>query len=159
MVCSIHFEFALFPSLASTQIVANEVELVAITAITSVLIPLVSRYAIHLCLHQWGILKILAVGAATTTGFFLVHLHGLAKRDPVDLVGCGFIAGVLWAEHPVVDHHLGVLLVLGCGDEFILDRQAHEALGHHHEFVHAVSPLSDFAARGANGQRGGCACC
>jgi hypothetical protein len=58
--------------------------------------------------------------------------------DPVDLVGRWLVAWVLRAKHPVVDDDLGVLFVLGCGDELLFNRQAHEALGHHHEFVHGV---------------------
>ncbi len=138
MACSIHLKFAIFPGLAGLQVVADEVEFIAVATETGIGIPIVARYALHLGLGHGAVVVILAVAAPTTTGFFLVNLHGLAQRDPIDLVGCGFVAGVFWAKHPVVDHDLGVLFVLSCGDKFLFDRQAHEALGHHHEFVHAV---------------------
>jgi len=113
---------------------ANEVELVAITSIASVHIPLVPWDAIHFCLYQWCRLEVLAVRAATTTGLFLVNLHGFAERHPVGLVCAWLVGWLLRAEHPVVDHHLGVLLVLGRCDERHGFRQAGEAS--HHDLWH-----------------------
>ena len=138
MVCSIHLEFALFPGLAGAQVVADEVEFVAVATETGVGVPIVARDALHLGLGHGAVVVILAVAAPTTTGFFLVNLHGLAERDPIHLVGCGLVAWIFWAKHPVVDHDLGVLFVFGCGNEFFLDWQADKSFGHHHEFVHAV---------------------
>lgn len=118
---------------------ANEVELVAITSVSCIHIPLIPWDAIHFCLHQWRRFEILAVGAATPTGLFLVHLHCLAKCHPIDLVGRWLVAWVFRAEHPIFDHHLGVLLVLGCRDERHGFRQAGEAS--HHDLWHFHSGL------------------
>lgn len=117
---------------------ADELEFSAVTTETSIGIPVIARDALHLGLCHGAVVVILAVGAATTTRLFFVHLHGLAHCDPVGLVGRWFIAWILRAKHPVVDGDLGVFLVFGCADEFFLHRQTHKALGHHHEFVHAV---------------------
>jgi len=117
---------------------ANEVEFVAITPVASIHIPLIPWDAIHLCLHQWCRLKILAVRAPTTTRLFLVHLHGLGQLHPVRLVRARFVGRVFRAEHPVVNHHLGVLLVLGSRDERLGFRQAGEASHHDLGHVHVV---------------------
>jgi len=132
-----HFKFTFFPCLADAQVVANELEFGAITTETSIGVPLIARDALHLGLCHGAVVVVLAVGAATTTRLFFVHLHGLANSDPVGFVGRWLVAWILRAKHPVINGDLGVLLVFGCGDEFFLHRQAHKALGHHHEFVHA----------------------
>ncbi len=113
---------------------ANEVELVAITSIASVHIPLVPWDAIHFCLYQWCRLEVLAVRAATTTGLFLVRLHGLGQLHPVGFVGTRLVGRVFWAEHPVIDYHLGVLFVLGSRDERLGLWQTSESS--HHDFWH-----------------------
>lgn len=117
---------------------ANELEFVAVTTETSIGIPVIAWDALHLGLCHGAVVVVLAVRAATTTSFFFINLHGLAHCDPVGLVGRCLIAWILRAKHPVVNDDLSVLLILGCGDEFFLHRQTHKALGHHHEFVHAV---------------------
>ena len=117
---------------------ADELEFGAVATKACIGVPIVAWDALHLGLGHGAVVVVFAVAAATTTSLFFIHLHGVAHGNPIGLVGCGFVAWVLGPEHPVVDGHLGVLLVLCCGDEFLAHRQAHEALGHHHEFVHAV---------------------
>ena len=117
---------------------ANELEFCAVTTETSIGVPVIAGDALHLGLCHGAVVVVLAVRAATTTRLFFVHLHGLTHSDPVGLVGRWLVAWVLRAEHPVVDDDLGVLLVLGCADEFFLHWKTHKALWHHHEFVHAV---------------------
>lgn len=117
---------------------ADELEFGAVATETGIGIPVIARYALHLGLRHGAVVVVLAVGAATTTSLFFVHLHGVAHSDPVGLVGRWLIAWILWAKHPVINDDLGVLFVLGCADEFFLHWQACKALGHHHEFVHAV---------------------
>lgn len=117
---------------------ANEVEFVAVATKTCIGVPVVAWDALHLGLCHGAVVVVLAVRATTTTSLFFVHLHSLAKRQPVGLVGRWLVAWVLWAKHPVVDHHLSVLLVLGCRDEFLSHGQAREALGDNHKFVHDV---------------------
>jgi len=112
----------------------NEVELLAVAAIPCSIIPLVAWDSVHFGLRQRVIEKVFTIRAATTTGLFLVHLHGLAKCNPIDLVGRWLVAWVFRAEHPVIDHHLGVLLVLGRCDERHGFRQAGEAS--HHDLWH-----------------------
>jgi len=132
---------------------ANEVELGAVASKASAGVPIVARDALHLGLGHGAVVVVGAVGAAAAACFFLVHLHGFAERNPIGLVGRGFVAWDFWPEHPVVDHHLGVLFVLRCGDEFFAHWKACEALGDDHEFVHFGVPLGcDFAARGADGK-------
>ena len=133
-----HFKFTFFPCLADAQVVANELEFGAVTTETSIGVPVIAWDALHLGLRHGAVVIVFAVRAATTTRLFFVHLHGLAHSDPVGLIGRWLVAWILRAKHPVVDDDLGVLLVLGCADEFFLHRQTHKALGHHHEFVHAV---------------------
>ena len=133
-----HFKFTFFPCLADAQVVADELEFGAVTTETSIGVPLIARDALHLGLRHGAVVVVLAVGASTTTSFFFVHLHGFAHCDPVCFVGCWLVGWILRAKHPVVNGDLGVLLVFCCSDEFFLHRQAHKALGHHHEFVHAV---------------------
>ncbi len=117
---------------------ANKLKFVAVTTETSIGIPFIAWNAFHLGLRHGAVVVVLAVRAATTTRLFFIYLHGLANCDPVGLVGSWLVAWILRAEHPVVNDDLGVLFVFGCGDEFFFHRQAHETLGHHHEFVHAV---------------------
>ena len=117
---------------------ADELKFGAITTETSIGVPLIAWDALHLGLRHGAVVVVLAVRATTTTSFFFVHLHGLANSDPVGFIGRWLVAWILRAKHPVINGDLGVLLVLGCGDEFFLHRQAHKALWHHHEFVHAV---------------------
>jgi len=117
---------------------ADKLKFGAIATKTSIGVQVVARDTLHLGLRHSAVVVVLAVRAATTTSLFLINLHGFAKRQPVGLVGRWLIAWVLRAKHPVVDDDLGVLLVLGCSDEFLIHRKAHKALGHHHEFVHAV---------------------
>ena len=132
-----HFKFTFFPCLADAQIVADELKFGAVTTETSIGIPVIAGDALHFGLRHGAVVVVLAVGAPTTTRLFFIHLHGLANCDPVGLVGRWLIARVGWSKHPVVDGDLSVLLVFGCADEFFLHRQAHKALWHHHEFVHA----------------------
>ena len=117
---------------------ANELKFVAVTTETSIGVPVIAGDALHFGLCHGAVVVVLAVRAATTTRLFFIHLHGLANRYPIGLVGRWLIAWVFRAKHPVINDDLGVLLVLGCADEFFIHRQAHKALGHHHEFVHAV---------------------
>ena len=117
---------------------ADEFEFVAITTETSIGIPLIARNAFHLGLCHGAVVVVLTVRAPTTTRLFFVHLHGFAHCDPVCFVGRWLVGWIFWAEHPVVNGDLGVLLVFGCADEFLLHRQTHKSLGHHHKFVHAV---------------------
>lgn len=117
-----HVKFAFFPCLTDAKVVADKVELVAVATETSVGVPVVAGDALHLGLGHGAVVVILAVRAPTTTGLFLVYLHGLADSDPVDLVGRWLVAGVFGAEHPVVDDGLGVFLVLGGSDELLLHR-------------------------------------
>jgi hypothetical protein len=133
-----HFKFTFFPCLADAQVVADELKFGAVTTETSICVPVISWNSFHFGLRHGAVVVVLAVGAPTTTRLFFVHLHGFANCDPEGLVGCWLIGWILRAKHPVVDSDLGVLFVLGCGDEFFLHRQAHKALGHHHEFVHVV---------------------
>lgn len=133
-----HVKFTFFPCLAEAQVVADELEFGAVATETSIGVPLIAWNALHLGLRHGAVVVVLAVRAATTTRLFLVNLHGLANRNPVSFVGRWLVAWILRAKHPVINDNLGVLLVLGCGDEFFLHRQAHKALRHHHEFVHAV---------------------
>lgn len=133
-----HFKFAFFPCLADAQIMANELEFVAVTTETGIGVPVVARNALHLGLRHGAVVVVFAVGAATTTRLFFVNLHGIANCDPVGFVGRWLVGWILRAKHPVINDDLGVLLVFGCADEFFLHRQAHKALWHHHKFVHAV---------------------
>ena len=61
MRVSILLKFPLLPSLAGAHVMADEVELVAVAAITCVCVPLVARYALHLGLHHGRIIEILAI--------------------------------------------------------------------------------------------------
>jgi len=97
----------------------DEVETVAVATEARINIPLVPRYLVHLCLCHCAVVVILAVGAATTTRFGLIHLHSLTKRNPVFRISITLVAGVLRAKHPIVDHDLGVLLVLSGSDEWL----------------------------------------
>ncbi len=116
---------------------ADELEFGAITTETSIGVPVISGDTLHFGLRHGAVVVVLAVRAATTTRLFFIHLHGLANSDPVGLIGCWLVAWILRAKHPVIDGNLSVLLVFCCGDEFLIHRQTHKALGHHHEFVHA----------------------
>ena len=119
---------------------ADKLEFCAVAPKTCIGVPFISGDTLHFGLRHCRIIVILAVRAATTTSLFFVALHGLAHCDPIWLIGRWFVAGILWAEHPIINGNLGILFVLGCGDEFFAHRQAHKALGHHHKFVHAVFP-------------------
>ncbi len=119
-----HFKFTFFPCLADAQIMANKLEFVAVTTETSIGIPVIAGYALHLGLCHGAVVVVLAIRAATTTRLFFVHLHGFAHSDPVGFVGRWLIAWILRAKHPVINDDLGVLLVFGCADEFFLHWQA-----------------------------------
>src|SRR4030042_735940 len=127
---------------------ANKIELGAIPAKSSIGVPFVARDALHLGLRHCAVVVILAIRATTTTSFFLVHLHGLAKFHPIDLVGSWLVAWLFRSKHPIVDDGLGVLLVFCRGDELIHHWQARKPFGDNHKLVHAV-----FSFRRFHGQR------
>lgn len=105
---------------------ADELKLGAETTEASVIIPLVARDALHLGLGERAIVVILAVGAATTASLSLIDLHRLAYRDPECLISIWFIARVFRTKHPILDNDLGVLFILGGGDEWFAFTQASE---------------------------------
>ena len=117
---------------------ADKFELIAVASEAGFGVPVIARDAFHFSLRHGAVVVVLAVRAPAAASLLLVNLHGLANGDPIDLVGRWLVAWVLRPEHPVLDDGLGVLLVLGRGDEFLAHRQAGEALGDDHKFFHAV---------------------
>ncbi len=117
---------------------ADEFELVAVASEACARVPVVARDALHFSLRHGAVVVVLAVRAPAAAGLLLVNLHGLTHSDPIDLVGRRLVAWVLRPKHPVLDDGLGVLLILGRGDEFLAHRQARETLGDDHKFFHAV---------------------
>lgn len=140
---------------------ANELQLLAVAPKACIRVPLVARDTLHLELHLDRVVVVLAVRAAPPTGLFLVALHGLADGNPESLVRGRLVAGVLGTEHPVVDGDLGVLFVLGCGQELFLIGNATKPRNHHLRHlcvVHVLLLSGDLAAICADCQRCGCAC-
>ena len=129
-----------FPCLANPHVIANEVQLLAVTTETSALVVGGHRDALNLYLGHEAIVVITAVGTVLAPCIFLVALHGFSQTN-VELFVCARCIGWhLGSVVPILDRNDVVLLVLCVGDEFLIHRQTHEALGHHHKFVHAVSP-------------------
>lgn len=121
----------------------DEFKLMAIATEASVNIPLVPRYLVHLGLCQCAVVVILAIRAATATGFSLIALHSFTKCNPVFRVSAALIARVLRAKHPIVNNDLGVLLVLSGGDEWFAFAHTREAFNHNHGFLHCVTSLPE----------------
>ena len=114
----------------------DELKLMAVATKSSVNVPLVKWYLFHLGLCQCAVVVILAVGAAAATGFSLIALHSLAKRNPVFRISALLVAGVFRAKHPVLDNHRRVLLVLSGSDEWFAFAHTREAFNHNHWLFH-----------------------
>lgn len=103
---------------------ADEFKLVAVATEAGFCVPFIARDTLHLGLGHGAVVVILAVAAPTTPSLFLINLHGLAERNPIHLIGRWLVAWLFWSKHPIVNHHLRILLVLRCRDELFFHWQA-----------------------------------
>ncbi len=137
------FKLTFFMRLAGAKIMTDELKLMTVATESSVNIPLVPRYLVHLGLCQCAVVVILAVGAAAATGFSLIDLHSYTQGNPVFRVSALLVAGVFRAKHPVLDDHRCVLLVLSGSDEWFAFAHTREAFNHNHWLFHCVTSLPE----------------